>query len=115
LKLVGIRDGRITAVRPPVPANDRDCTRFTKAGKQKFGFREAGLDPAAAAGETPSAAVVARPNDPTRGCSEKWMAERSIEVSAGGGNSDAAIGRRLSVDSLAYRIESSESEPALSE
>jgi hypothetical protein len=43
------------------------------------------------------------------------MAERRIEVSAGGGNSDHAIGRRRSVASLAYRIESSESEPAFSE
>jgi hypothetical protein len=43
------------------------------------------------------------------------MAERCIEVSAGGGNSDPAIGRHRSVDSLAYRIESRESEPAFSE
>jgi hypothetical protein len=40
------------------------------------------------------------------------MAETWIELSAGCGDSDAAIGRRLSVDSLAYRLESSESEPA---
>jgi hypothetical protein len=43
------------------------------------------------------------------------MAERCIEMSAGGGDSDAAIGRRLSVDSPTYRIEPSESEPAFAE
>jgi hypothetical protein len=40
------------------------------------------------------------------------MAETWIEMSAGGGNSDVAIDRRLSVDSLGYRIELRESEPA---
>jgi hypothetical protein len=37
------------------------------------------------------------------------MAETWIELSAEGRNSDAAIGRRLSVDPLAYRIELHES------
>jgi hypothetical protein len=78
---------------------------------RKFGFREAGLDAAAVAGD---AVVVVRPDDPTRGWAEKWMAERCIEVSAGGGNSDPAIGRHRSGDSLAYGIKTSESEPAFS-
>jgi hypothetical protein len=79
---------------------------------RKFGFREAGLDSAAVSGD---AAVVVRPDDRTRGWAEKWMAETCIEVSAVGGNSDPAIGRHRSVDSLAYRIGSRESEPAFSE
>jgi hypothetical protein len=74
------------------------------------------LDTAAAmAGGAPGAAVVVRPDDPTRGWAEKWMAERWIELSAGGGDSDAAIGRRLSIDSLAYRIELRESGTSFSE
>jgi hypothetical protein len=68
---------------------------------EKCGFREAGLDAAALAGDATGAAVVVRTDDPTRGWAEKWMAETWIELSAECGDSDAAIDRRLSVDSLA--------------
>jgi hypothetical protein len=43
------------------------------------------------------------------------MAETCIEVSAVGGNSEPAIGRHRSVDSLTYWIESRETEPGFSE
>jgi hypothetical protein len=38
------------------------------------------------------------------------MAKKWIEASAGGGDSGAAIGRRLSANSMGDRIESSETE-----
>ena len=58
---------------------------------KNLGFRKAGLDAAALAGDATGAAVVARPDDPTRGWAEKLMAETWIEVSTGGGDSEPAI------------------------